>query len=138
MININNRTWPKLIFTTYYFGHPVFIYSVVWSNVPASNFQKNQKFDPNSGNFLLVGFSPVDVRKESQVRLKQLNEQCSSWFNTVRTNSCVIVMIVKNEKNNNSKTPLDSIKNSCQLFGYFGGSISGSTLKLHRNWKEFQ
>ena len=75
----------------------------------------------------------MDVRKESQVRLKQLNEQCSSWFNMVRTNLYVIVMIVNNEKNNNSKTPLDSIKNSCQLFGYFGGSISGSTLKLHRN-----
>ena len=57
-ININNTIWPNI--TTYYFCHPVFIYSVVgiWSNVPASNFPKNQKLDPNSGNFLLVGLSP--------------------------------------------------------------------------------
>ena len=58
--NINNRTWPKNIYTIYYFSHRVFIYSVnwFWSYVPALNFPKNQKLDPNSKNFLLVGSSP--------------------------------------------------------------------------------
>ena len=43
----------------YYFSHPVFIYLVVQfrSNVPALNFPKNQKLDPNSIIFLLVGSS---------------------------------------------------------------------------------
>ena len=55
-ININNRIWPKNIFTIYYFGHLVIIYSVVW-------FQSNvQKLDPNSGN-LLVGLSLVRFPK---------------------------------------------------------------------------
>ena len=58
--DINIRTWPKNIFTMYYFGHLVFIYLVIWfrSNVPASNFPKNQKLDLNSGNFFVGRIKP--------------------------------------------------------------------------------
>ena len=47
--------------TEYYFGRPVFKYSVfwLWSYVPASKFPKNQKLDPNSEKNLSVGLSPV-------------------------------------------------------------------------------